>query len=114
MITRKSVHNQWVERLWRDVYYQVTFLYNLQSFLSHGICHVLDPDNDVHMFYLHYVFIPRINRDLAGFVAAWSRLGVTSAGNQTPLQLWMMGINSVAYSDLVVAQEVFDEVFFRA
>lgn len=72
-------------------------------------CHVLNPDNDVHIFCLHYVFTPRINRDLDSFVAAWNRHGISSAGNQTPLQLWMMGMNSVAYSDLLVAQEIFDE-----
>lgn len=41
---------------------------------------------------------------------AWSYISWKS----TPLQLWMMGMNSVVYSDLVVAQEVFDEVSFRA
>ena len=69
MITRKSVHSQRIERFWRDVYYQVTFLHYNLSYHMEG-CHVLDPDNDVHMFCLHYVFIPRIKRDLAGFVAA--------------------------------------------
>ena len=44
---------------------------------------------------------------MAVFVAAWNRHGVTSAGNRTPFQLWIMGMNGVAYSDLVVAQEVF-------
>lgn len=81
MITGKSVHNQQIERLWRDVYYQVTFLYYNFFYHMEG-CHVLDPDNGVHMFCLHDVFIPHINRDLAGFVAAWNRHGVTSAGNQ--------------------------------
>ena len=105
----KSVHNQRIERLWRDLYYQVIFIfYNLFHHME--TCHVLNPDNDVHIFCLHYVFTPRINRDLDSFVAAWNRHGISSAGNQTPLQLWMMGMNSVAYSDLLVAQEIFDEV----
>ena len=63
MITGKSVHNQGIERLWRDVFTGVL------SFYYHLFYHMedegmLDPLNDCHIADLHYEFIPHINNKL--------------------------------------------------
>ena len=61
IITGSSVHNQRIERLWRDVGRVVIRPYrNLFYYLeSYGL---LDPLNELHLFSLHYIYIPRINR----------------------------------------------------
>lgn len=33
---------------------------------------LLDVDNEVHLFCLHYIFIPRINDSLVEFMNAWN------------------------------------------
>ena len=69
-ITGRSVHNQRIERLWRDVFSLCTgHLYHMfYSMEDEGI---LDPFDDVDLFSLHYVFLPRINCQLASFKEAY-------------------------------------------
>ena len=80
MIVGRSVHNQRIERLWHDVYYQKTStFYHLFYHLED--CGVLDVNNELHMFSLHYVFVPRLNKQLADFVEGWLSHGLSSANN---------------------------------
>ena len=66
MIVDSSIHNQHIERLWRDMHHGVTKLfYRLLYFLEEH--DQLDPLNEQHLYALHYVFVPRINRALTEF-----------------------------------------------
>ena len=50
---------------------------------------ILNPDNNVHLFCLHYVYIPRINESLGVFCNAWNNHPLSSSSNATPYQLWL-------------------------
>ncbi len=58
MIVGSSVHNQRVERFWRDMHRCVTILYYLEYH---------EPTNEVHLFDL-----PRINQGLKTFSSGWN------------------------------------------
>ena len=87
IIVGSSVHNQRVERLWRDMHRCATQLYyRLFYFLEH--CGLLDPVNENHLFALHYIFLPRINKSLDAFRNGWNQHGIRTEGNHSPLQLY--------------------------
>ena len=91
-ITGRSVHNSRIERLWRDVFQECTVLfYNLFYLMEEE--GVLDPDNSIHLFCLHYVFLKRINycNSIGEFVNAWNRHPMDSEYGLSPEQLWITG-----------------------
>lgn len=90
MITGSSVHNQRIERFWRDLHRCVTVVYyRLFYYLEHH--GHLDPDNELHRYAIHYVYIPRINKSLQEFKEGWNHHGVRTEHNLSPHQLFVRG-----------------------
>ena len=89
-ITGRSVHNQRIERFWRDLLVGCTSLfYHLFYHMeSNGI---LDPSNEEHLFSLHYVFDPIINRSIEIFQEGYNRSPIRTERNLSPEQLWIQG-----------------------
>ena len=85
-----STHNERVERLWRDVYRDVTSFF-VATFKALESEQMLDPVNEVDIFCLHYIFIPCVNQCLHDFQGAWNNHALSTEGNMTPLQLFVEG-----------------------
>ena len=90
-ITGRSVHNSRIERLWRDVFQGCTCLYyNLFYHMENN--GLLNPDDPIHQFCLHYVYLPRINASLTAFTDAWNNHPMQSEQSRSPQQLWFAGM----------------------
>ena len=53
---------------------------------------ILNLDNDVHLFLLHHVFLPRINFSLSEFKALYNDHRLSTERNWTPNQIWHNGM----------------------
>lgn len=89
VFTGSSVHNHRIERFNRDLNYNCRHVY-APIFYELESMNVLDLDNEKDIFSLHYVYIPRINRTLDEFRAAFNNHSMSSEGNRTPLQLFTL------------------------
>ena len=86
----KSVHNQRIERMWRDVFEDVLAnFYELFSLMEE--LGIFDPLSDSDLWCLHFAFLHYINYRLREWSAAWLRHPLSTANNNTPLQLWIKG-----------------------
>ena len=92
-LTGKSVHNQRIERLWRDIHCQVTKQFYDQFYILESDPNILlNSDNALHLFALHYVYLPIINDRLDLFRRAWNGHKLRTEQNHTPDQLWINGM----------------------
>ena len=87
----KSVHNQRIERLWRDVFDGVLYIY-YHLFYHLENSHIIDLTNETHFFAVHYVYVPKINNHLNVWKAGYVRHHIRTAGNRTPMQLYVLGL----------------------
>lgn len=75
------------ERFWRDVYEAVSATY-VSVFNELENQSALDPLNDVDMFCLHYIFLPRINASLHSFQLAWNNHPLSTENNRSPIEIY--------------------------
>ena len=91
IIVGSSVHNQRIERLWRDMHRGVTVLYyRLFYYLEYH--NLLNPIDNSHLFALHYVYLPRINRALHQFRNGWNSHTIRTEHGHSPIQLFTAGM----------------------
>lgn len=90
VITGASTHNERIERLWRDVFRCVISLFydTFRTLEDEG---KLDPLNEVDIFCLHWMYIPRINHALTEFMSSWNNHRISTEHNRTPNQLFVEG-----------------------
>lgn len=75
------------QRLCTDVYVGVVDLfYTIFSNLEREGLH--NPDCEVHLYALHWCFLPHIQKHLQAFQHGWNCHRRSTEGNQPPLQLW--------------------------
>ena len=86
-IAGSSVHNSRIERLWRDVRTNVLSTYAIvfHSLENEG---VLDIENEVDLFCLHYVYLPRIQESLQIFKRGWNHHALSTECGWSPMQLF--------------------------
>ena len=89
-ITGRSVHNQRIERLWRDLFTGcVSFFYYLFYYMEE--VKLIDVNDQCDLYALHFVFMPIIQNHLDMFRAGWANHQLRTEHNRSPLQLWTMG-----------------------
>lgn len=105
IITGTSVHNQRIERLWRDVNRVVVSRF-LNVFLYLERNNVFVPSNEIHIFVLQLVYVDLINETLKQFSMQWNNHPISTECNYSPRQLWVRGMVSQHRSTSTAVNDV--------
>eukprot|EP00063_Salmo_salar_P084299 XP_014059134.1 PREDICTED: uncharacterized protein LOC106607074 isoform X2 [Salmo salar] len=104
----RSTHNQRIEWLWGTSGMESpTFTMTCSPSWTEQI---IDINNEVHLWTLHFVFLPRVNRDLAVFASQWNHHGLRTEQRQSPLQLFVSGSLAMQRANLTATQTAFHTV----
>lgn len=106
IISGRSVHNQRIERFWRDLFTGCTTLF-YHLFYHLEDTGMLNTDDIVHLWCLHFIYLPYINSALATFIDGWNHHPMSSANGLSPLQLWMRGMLANYNSGHQITQEMY-------
>ena len=92
-----------------DVWYHIRKLYlinnekndkiKLNHFFLQTAPHILDPLNETDLFCLLYVYLPRLNKNLAEFVSAHNNHKISTEGNNTPAQIFWTNLHLTALGE---------------
>lgn len=83
----QSVHNQRIERLWRDVFTKVLEKF-YKLFYHMEDTGALDLSNRVHRFALNFTYLPRIQAALSNWAHVHNNHGIRTEKHKTPDQMW--------------------------
>lgn len=107
VITGMSVHNQRIERLWVDVHrYVLGHFRNI--FIHMEETNVLDRDDELDLYALHYVYLPRIQAALDEFSSSWNSHPLSTERSLTPLQVWTSGFYQNLSEDQLLVHDLLD------
>lgn len=109
MLTGRSVNNQRIECLWKDVYEQVIhsfyqLFYNMED---HGQLYVESP---VNIYALHFDLLPKLNCHLEVFRHGWNKHKMITEQSKTPEQLWLNGLLENLSSPSLAISNIFNDM----
>ena len=87
---------------------RVSFIFTTASPIIWKTVGFLDPTDVLHLYALHYVYLPRINRHLATWKEGYIRHHIRTAGSRSPMQLFILGLLRMRGSDATAAREVYE------
>ena len=101
------VHNQRIERLWRRIREMVTeYFLLLFHFLERN--NLLNPNDELDLAALHFVFIPRSNENLEKFKVSWNIHKLSTVKQKTSNQLYILGMLNLFGSEYRAVKDFFE------